>query len=281
MSNTNIIEINKEMKKYASKDLGQNFLVDINTITKIVSLIKSESGERILEIGSGFGALSHKLIELNFESLILNDVDERSIEFLNNEFKDDARVSVLKASVLKLDVSDFTQIIGNLPYYITTKILEKILLEGVKCKNFVFMVQKELKERLFAAVSSEDYGPLNLLIQLRGQVSEEFSVGRNCFAPAPHVDSAVFKIELLNEIKGIEYNKNFYWIVKKMFLHRRKTIFNNLSIYIKNKIEAASILKEADIKPSSRPQNINVEQYMRLVTILKQKNVWHDIKEKN
>ncbi len=267
MTENELFQTIYEMKRFASKDLGQNFLINKETIKKIVELLDIKDNEEVLEIGSGFGSLSYFLAQKE-SNLTLDDVDERAINFLKELFKDNEKVNIIKQSILKLDISNYDKIIGNLPYYITSGILEKVLVDAKNCKKFVFMVQREVKQRLLAKIGSEDYSPLTILLSLRGDVKEELVVTRGNFVPVPHVDSAVFSLDLKTEDYDVTFIKNLLFFTKKMFLHRRKTIFNNLSNHVKNKIEAASILKSVNIDLNLRPQDISPLQYRDLVNYI-------------
>ena len=256
----------KTLKNYASHDLGQNFLSNPNIARTIVSMLEIEKDDDVLEIGAGFGALSYYVVNSDAKSVTLDDVDLRSITFLEENLKKD-NVEIIKKSALKISLDIYTKIIGNLPYYLTSDLLEKTFVKSIKCKKFVYMVQKEVFDKLRAKTSEDGYGPLSIFIKTIGDITDFLHVRRNEFIPAPHVDSTVFVItkeRYLDEKVATSY----MYYLKKMFIHRRKTIMNNLSQYLKNKIEAATYLKKAEISPNTRPEDISPTQYINLFEIL-------------
>ena len=184
----------KQFSSLAKKEIGQNFLIDAGVCERIANEVGIEEGEKVLEIGSGAGSLTYSLSKTPglIETI---DIDEAMLTKVGQDFEGGGNVKVLNGNAMRWDYSCYDKIVGNLPYYITSGIVERVLLSAAKAKRCVFMVQKEAAERLLAKPGTKDYGPLPILIALSGKASYCFKVARSSFAPAPHVDSAVLKID--------------------------------------------------------------------------------------
>lgn len=252
-----------EYKLLAKHEVGQNFLIDPSVCEKIVSLLDLKEREQALEIGCGAGSLSFFLAESKTESTLI-DIDEGLVVKLQEDFVSCPNVKVLQANALKFDLSPFDKIVGNLPYYITSSLLETILLKATKCQKVVLMVQKEVFPRLNSQPKQEGYGPLAILIAYRASIKREFNVPRSSFAPMPHVDSTVFSLSFKNEADK-ETAQALYSLVSALFLHRRKTIYNNLSSYLKDEESAKTILNACSIAPNKRPEEIGLTDYLTLL----------------
>ena len=163
---------------------------------------------------------------------------------------------------VKWDYSPYDKIIGNLPYYITSLLIERALLRGTNAKKMVFMVQKEAGERLLASMGNKDYGPLPILITLLSKAKREFTVRRNSFAPAPHVDSMVLSFTMLPA--RLENVDEIYKFCSALFLQRRKTLFNNLKNYMHFAEDARDILLKAGLNETIRPEQVTPEQFLAL-----------------
>lgn len=259
----------KSYKFLAKHEVGQNFLIDSVAARKIVSLLELSNLDKVLEIGPGAGSLSFFLNCDNVCQCDLVDIDEGLITKLKEDFKDNTNINPVLANALKWDFSSYTKIIGNLPYYITSSLLEKILISAKSLQKAVIMVQKEAYERIISGINSKDYSPLNILFKYRGSFKKESVIRKTSFVPAPHIDSIVFSF-VVNKDSDIETAKRLYALTSSLFLHRRKTILNNLSEYLKQTtIDAADVLSKANILPSSRPETISLEAYLRLLNVLK------------
>jgi 16S rRNA (adenine1518-N6/adenine1519-N6)-dimethyltransferase len=252
----------KSYKLIANKSLGQNFLINPQTAEKIVNLLTIKEGDHILEIGSGLGSLSYFLAKSSANSQLI-DVDERMLMFLNDEFKDAKNIEVKRQNILKHDLTGFNKIIGNLPYYITSGIIEKLLLDAKDAEVIVLMTQKEVYPKLLSSNKS----PLSLFLNYVADISSPIEVGRNNFAPVPHVDSVVFVLTPNENIKNKE-NEKLFKVMKQLFLLRRKNILNNLSNLVKNKEKAREILEKMGIDTNKRPEELSIEFYINLLKML-------------
>lgn len=262
MNDKEYFEKVKSYKLIANKSLGQNFLINPQTAEKIVGLLNIKEDDKILEIGSGLGSLSYFLSKSNAHSTLI-DVDDRMIMFLQEQFEDNKNLEIKRQNVLKEDLSKFNKIIGNLPYYITSSIIEKLLLEGVNAETMVLMTQKEVYPKLLESNKS----PLSMFLNYVASISSAMDVGRNNFAPVPHVDSVVFTIAPNENIKNSE-NKELFKVMKQLFLLRRKNILNNLTNLVKNKEKAREILVKMGIDTNKRPEELPIEFYINLLKML-------------
>ena len=252
----------KSYKFIANKSLGQNFLINSQTAEKIVSLLEITSHDNVLEIGSGLGSLSYFLAKSPGNSVLI-DVDERMLMFLDEQFKGCENISIKRQNILKEDLTSYTKIIGNLPYYITTGIIEKLLLDGANAKKIVLMTQKEVYPKLLSANKS----PLSLFLNHVCDISSPIEVNRNNFAPVPHVDSVVFVLTPNQNIKNAQ-NKELYKLMKQLFLMRRKNMLNNLANVTKNKQKAQEILDKLGVNTNKRPEELPIEFYINLLKMI-------------
>lgn len=257
----------KTLRYLASKDLGQNFLINEILAAKIVRGIDPNNGEQILEIGSGFGSLSYFLVRYG-TAITLLDIDPKIIAFLSEQFGEMSNVKIIQESILKHDVSTYDKIIGNLPYYITSETIEYCLLNSYRAKSMVFMIQKEVLSRLISKPKQDGYGPLAILVSFLGEAKRVFNVGRSNFVPAPKVDSVVVEINMKQDIDH-ETARQLHKITNSLFHHRRKTIRNNLTLYLKSSEKADRLIAELGVDGSKRPEELDLSFYLRLIKQLK------------
>ena len=224
------------------KSLGQNFLNDENVIDKIVKSAEIDKDTLLLEIGPGAGALSKKTIPLAGHA-ILYEIDTRLKDILNEELKNNNNYEIIFNDVLNQnivnDINRFNYkkiyVVANLPYYITTPIITKVI-EEIEPDKIVIMIQDEVADRLSAVPGSKEYGMISVYLGSRYDVKKLFKVSRNCFKPAPNVDSAV--ISLNKHDKYVINDKiKFDKFIKDAFQYKRKNLKNNLSDYDLVKIQ--------------------------------------------
>jgi len=257
----------KQYKMLAKHEVGQNFLVDLKIAKSIVNLALISNSDSVLEIGSGAGSLSY-FIALSKAQATLIDIDEGLIEKLKSDFKEEKTVHPIQANALKIDLSPYTKIIGNLPYYITTSLLEHIAFSATKMKLGVFMIQKEAFFRISAPLGSNDYGPLPILLSIFFELKKEFIVARQAFLPSPHVDSIVFTLIPNWEHNAID-RKEFYRFLCALFIHRRKTILNNLTSFLGDTNKAIELLNDVKCNEKERPEKIKPEAFLKLFNLVK------------
>ncbi len=251
-----------EYKLLAKKEVGQNFLIDYDAAERIVLAAEIKESDSVLEIGCGAGSLTYFLSLGPAHSRCI-DIDESLLTKVKNDFKDNEYLEIENANAMRFDYSGYTKIVGNLPYYITSGIVENALSGGVNCEKMVFMLQKEAVERLLAKPGTEDYSPLSLYMNYVSKARRAFNVNRNCFAPTPHVDSSVLVLDIIKE-RHNEEAVGMYKLASKLFLQRRKTIYNNLRSYLGDADKAKKVLEACSIRENLRPEQLLAEDYLRL-----------------
>lgn len=260
------------------KSFGQNFLTDTNILQKIVDTAEIDKNVNIIEIGPGIGALTEFLAE-NAAEVVAFEIDERLVPILEDTLRDHDNIKVINEDVLKADlqtrVKEFKnpnlpiKVVANLPYYITTPILMHLIESKIPFAEFVVMMQKEVADRISAEPNTKAYGSLSIAVQYYMTAKVAFVVPRTVFVPAPNVDSAILKMtrreQPLVEVKDEDF---FFRVSKISFVHRRKTLWNNLTSHfgkseeVKTKLEQA--LENANIKPSIRGEALSIPDFARL-----------------
>lgn len=264
INRSNIMEIVNNSNARPDKDYGQNFLVEPEVCKRIVSSLDIQNGENVLEIGPGLGSLTH-FIQLEATKLTIVDIDERMIALLKLLYGKCENVEMVLNDIRKVDVSNYDKIIGNLPYNITTETIVYLLLNAIKFKKIVLMIQSDAFPH-FLDTEGKEYGPASVLLHLLGNVKKLFQVKAGSFYPAPKCGSTVFEINK-DPICELSEAKQVYAFAKSMFANRRKTILNNLTGLVKSRDLANAILLEADIKITTRPEDINPTNYLNLCRI--------------
>ena len=253
------------------KSLGQNFLYDENIIDKIVKSVDIDKDTLVIEIGPGAGALSKKTIPLSGYT-ILYEIDTRLKDILDDVLKGNDNYEIIFNDVLKQDIKndisrfDYKKIyvVANLPYYITTPIITKVI-DEISPDKIVIMIQDEVADRLSASVDSRDYGMITVLLGSRYDIKKLFRVGRNCFKPAPNVDSAVISLNKHNKYDIKDMNI-FDKLIKDAFKFKRKNLRNNLKGYDLNKIEEILIRNNHGL--SDRAEMIPVSLFVDIANEL-------------
>lgn len=264
MSKEQFFEKIKSYKFLANKSLGQNFLINPEIAEIIVEKLKVLPGDNVLEIGAGLGSLSYFLKDYNDSEITLIDVDERMLAALNNEFGNISNVTIKRQNILKEDLDKYTKIIGNLPYYITSGIIEHILLKAKNTSTVVLMTQKEVYPKLLKTYSS----PLSLFLNYVADISAPTTVTKSNFYPMPHVESVVFVLKLNQNIKN-EHNLALLRLMQKLFLHRRKTMLNCLQSIVGDKKKSKDLLDKSSIEQTLRPEQLSIDDYLVLLKQLK------------
>lgn len=251
--------------------LGQNFLIDDDTARKIVAFLNITEDDIVAEIGPGFGALTAHLCNRQGR-LDLYEIDAKMCQFLNDHYGHLGHVTIHHVDVMKADFSQYTMIASNLPYYLTTAIIEKIYRETPNIKQAVFMIQKDVLPRISALVGQDGYGPLAITLSYMCDISSLFDVKPSYFYPVPPVDSLVIGLNFKQPIDW-DFARNLDRIVRHIFKNRRKTILNNLAGLVSNKEDAKQLLFALGIDSKQRPENIDLAHYIELVKALIAKRV--------
>lgn len=253
------------------KSLGQNFMKDENVIDKIVDSAKLDKDTLMIEIGPGAGSLSKKTVPLAGFS-ILYEIDTRLKDILESNLSEYDNKKIIFGDFLAQNVvSDIAlynykkvYVVANLPYYITTPIITKLMKEILPDK-IIILIQEEVANRLSAKVGTKDYGMISVLLGSRYDIKKLFKVSRNCFVPVPNVDSAVISLEKHSRYDIKDINK-FEKLIKDSFKYKRKNLRNNLKEYDLILIE--SILNKNNYSLSDRAEDISVEVYVEVANYL-------------
>ena len=238
--------------------LGQHFLHQASVLRRIAAAACPHKDGQVIEIGAGGGALTKYLLE-GAARVIAIEVDPRLADHLRKRFRDDSRLTVVEADVLRTDLSQWgpVTVTGNLPYYITSPVLEKVLRLGELLRLAVLLVQKEVADRLTAGPGSRDYGYLTVQVRLLAKAETLLRVSPAAFRPPPKVESALVRLtpDPAAEVSGAE---EFLRFVGACFRHKRKTLRNNLAgIYGKRALDAVP-------EASMRAEQLSVEQFKDL-----------------
>lgn len=251
------------------KKYGQNFLKHESVSSRIISLIDADKDTLVLEIGPGSGALTKYLSQLECNTLCY-EID-RELENTLNKYRGD-KLDIIFDDFMKRDIIDDISkynykrlvIMGNLPYYITTPIILKII-ESVIPDEMVFMVQKEVALRFSAKNKTKDYGSITILLNYYFDVSMEFVVKRDEFIPSPNVDSAVIKFKKKELYESIDMSK-FNKLLKAAFMFKRKNLRNNLKNY--NREEVEKVLAKYNFDLNNRAEDLPLEVFIELSKLI-------------
>ena len=259
INRNNVIEIIEKSGLKPDKDYGQNYLLETTICENIINLLDIQDEENVLEIGPGIGSLTHYLTMKEKAKIDLVDIDERMINFLKILYNQ-PNVSLILNDIRKHEVSKYEKIVGNLPYNITTETVVYLLENSKNAKKMVLMCQAEAFPR-FNDLSGKEYGPVSILIHLLGTSKRNFVVKPGSFYPAPKCSSLVFTIDFKDGVDR-ELALKVYEFSKKLFLNRRKTIYNNLSSAIGNKDISLKILEKLGIPVNKRPEELSPEIFV-------------------
>ena len=247
-----------------SRALGQNFVVDPNTIRKTLAIAKVSSTDRVMEIGAGAGSLTVGLATCA-PSVVAVERDQRLIPFLREVLATRSNVEVVHGDALKLDLSRMrtTSLVANLPYNIAALLVLKVLEEAPEIQSLTVMTQREVGERLAAVPGSKSYGATSALLAFFATARVEAQVSRRAFWPVPRVDSVIVRMERRPKPTGAS-REAFFKVVKAAFSQRRKTLRNSLADLAGSGDTAEKILKGAGIEPSLRAEMLSAEDFLRL-----------------
>lgn len=257
------------------KSLGQNFLIDPNILRKIVGKANLTKQSAAIEVGPGIGALTEHLAR-DAGKVLAFEIDQRLLPVLEDTLSPYDNVSIIHSDILKADVEaaikeelagyDDIMVVANLPYYVTTPIILKLLLEKLPIRGLVVMLQKEVAERITAKPGTKAYGSLSIAIQYYTDAEMALTVPKSVFLPQPNVDSAVIRMikrpQPLVEVIDEDF---FFTVTRSSFAQRRKTILNNLQVGMpqgKEKKEwILKALEEAAIDPTRRGETLSIEEF--------------------
>ena len=270
MENLTTKEIVKKYGFKFTKSLGQNFLIDDSVLEDIVYGAEVCKEDFVIEIGPGVGTLTKELLK-KAKSVCAIELDSDLVPILQEELKGFDNFKLVHKDALKVDFNDIigeeksVKVVANLPYYVTTPIITKLLNEGYNFKSITIMIQKEVAERMAAKPKCKDYGALTLLVQYHCDVDIVRKVAPSSFIPQPKVDSIVIRMNKLPEKRvNPRDEKLFFKVIRESFNMRRKTLWNAL----KNlKVESEKMEKafgNAGIDPMRRGETLSIEEFCNL-----------------
>lgn len=274
MDMVNTTELLKKHGLRLTKSLGQNFLTDINIIKKIVEAGEVGPEDLVLEIGPGIGAMTIQLAQ-SAGRVVAVEIDKHLIPALEEVLTGYTNTSVVHADAMKVDlaplIADWNgplKVVSNLPYYITTPLIMRLLESDIPWDTLVFMVQKEVAIRIAANPGGKDYSSLSVAVKAHSNPKMAFTVSRNCFIPRPDVDSAVVVLKKVTRPElAVVPKQVLFHVVRAAFGQRRKTIVNSLSgsrIGHMGKEEVKAILQRAGIDESVRAETLSLEKFVTL-----------------
>ena len=279
----NIMRINNIK---ANKRFGQNFLIDDNILENIVKSAEITNNDLVIEIGPGLGNLTEYLLE-KAAYVILVEIDNNMINILNDRFKNNNNYILLNNDILKVNVDEIIEnienklnrkfekikVVANLPYYITTPIIFKLLQNENRINEITVMVQKEVAERIVAKNKTKDYGILTLMVNYLGTSDIKLIVPNNSFIPAPNVTSAVIKITK-NKRFTVKDEELLFKLIHSSFAQRRKKIINSLEstkFLNMSKPELEKLFNECNISLNARAEELELQGYIKIVDIITNK----------
>lgn len=269
------------------KSFGQNFLTDTNILQKIVDTAEIDKNVNVIEIGPGIGALTEFLAESAAEVMAF-EIDDRLVPILADTLRDFDNVTVVNQDILKVDLTQYIaefknpdlpiKVVANLPYYITTPILMHLIESGIPFSEFVVMMQREVADRISAQPNTKAYGSLSIAVQYYMTAKVAFIVPRTVFVPAPNVDSAILKMVRRDQpAVEVQDEKFFFKVSKASFVHRRKTLWNNLTSHFgkseETKVKLTVALEQAELSPSVRGEALTLADFARLADALKEQGL--------
>ena len=269
-----VVRLLKEKGMYAKKHFGQNFLIDKNVLNKIIDISGITKDDIVIEIGPGMGCLTEYLA-INAKKVVCYEIDPDMIQVLNeNLLPLYNNIEIIGMDFLKADLSiydkeiDRIKVVANLPYYITTPIIFKLLSE-TKIKQFTFMVQKEVGDRLTGKPNTKDYNSLSVAMEYKTNSRLAYKVSPNSFYPAPKVDSALLVVSVKQVDSDSNFDAQFLKFVQEIFSQRRKTVINNLNgKYSYDKQKLIKVFEENNININLRAETMPVDDILKLYDVI-------------
>ena len=268
----------------ANKNLGQNFLVDENVVNTIIQKADIQKEDLVIEIGPGLGTLTLPLLE-KAGKVICIELDNKMVEILNKRFFMYNNLSIIQDDILKIDLNGIIEkelktykkvkVVANLPYYITTPIVMKLLEDKLKITSITIMIQKEVAERLLAEPGKINSGAITYAIYYYTKPEHIINVNKTCFIPVPKVDSTVIKLNILSEPSvKVNNTKLLFKIIKASFMQRRKTLINGLSnAQIIEKSKAEEMLNDLKIDTKIRGEALTLKDFVNITEYIEKINM--------
>ena len=256
-----------------SKALGQNFLIDGNIVRNIVKGAQVGKDDYVLEIGPGIGTLTEELA-LNAKKVVAVEIDKNLLPIVDYTLSKYNNVEVIQGDILKIDIHKLIdeklnggpiKVVANLPYYVTTPIIAKLIEDDLNIESITVMVQKEVAQRIVAPPGNKQYGSLTVFVNFYSDPEVLLIVPKTVFMPQPKVDSAVIKLTIKETATDVD-RKLFFRIVKAAFSQRRKTIVNSLSNKELglDKEQVRELLEKSNISPKARAEDLKIEDFIKI-----------------
>lgn len=269
--------IMKQNNIIANKRLGQNFLIDENVVNNIISSAEISNEDLVIEIGPGLGTLTSRLLE-KAGKVICIELDPKMVRIIENRFKLYKNLEIINEDVLKIDLSKIifankvenikkVKVVANLPYYITTPIIMKLLEERLDIESITVMIQKEVAERLATKPGEKETGSITYTVWYYTNPKIVLEVPNYSFVPEPEVTSSVIKFNILKEPRiKVKDEKMFFKVIKVAFMQKRKTLVNALvnGKIFKNRQQAETALESLGIDVKIRGEKLTLEEYQKL-----------------
>lgn len=280
--NNSLDETKFLMKKYkikANKKLGQNFLVDDKALEDIANGANIDQNDLVIEIGPGLGNLTKILLEKS-KKVICIEVDKKMIKILQDRFSLYSNFEIINNDVLKIDFNKLinqerekdstienVKVVANLPYYITTPIIMKLIENNLNINSITVMIQKEVAERLIAIPGTKGTGAITYTVYYYCEAEKIREVENTSFIPIPEVTSEVITLKMREKPPvDVKNKKIMFNIIKSAYMQKRKTLLNSLTNVgvFQNKEQGAKVLKKLGLKEEIRPENLSIEDFARL-----------------
>lgn len=259
------------------KSLGQNFIIDTNILTNILKAAGVTEDVGVIEIGPGIGALTEQIAK-QAERVVAFELDQRLDPILKDTLKPYTNVNIIFQDVLKADLKEVmnerfeqnqqVKVVANLPYYVTTPILMRLLMSNLSIESITVMMQKEVADRMAAKPNTKSYGSLSIAVQYYTEAHVALHVPKTVFMPQPNVDSAVLHLQLREQpLVEVTDESFFFNLVQASFAQRRKTLRNNLARHFKDKLTKESLeekLNSIGIDGRRRAESLTIEEFAQL-----------------
>lgn len=271
-------DIVKHFEFKFSKSLGQNFLIDQNILNKIVDSAELTENSTAIEIGPGIGVLTQEMAK-RCRKVIAVEIDDTLIPILNETLANYDNIKIVHEDALKVDFNKLIEeenledvkLVANLPYYVTTPILTKLLMDKIPLKSIIVMIQKEVADRIVAKPATKEYGSLSILVQYYCDVHKVCKVSRNCFMPPPKVESSVIRMDIRPPKYDTKDENLFFNVVRHAFNMRRKTLSNALKPIGLSEEMLKEAFEKSNIEGNRRGETLSIEEFVNLSNAIYEK----------